>query len=225
MAQSKNAKRIMNMVYGLGAAVVIIGALFKIQHLSIGPLTGGLMLTIGLLVEAGIFVYSAFEPIEEDLDWTKVYPELADGKVSTKTSLARGKKNVKQEPKADDVQGMLSKKLDNILKEAKVDASLVSSLGNSIKNFSGATKGLSSVSESIVATNEYNQQMSLAATQMETLNGLYKSQMDTTSKQNELNSKIAQNAQALQQQMESLATNLSSLNGVYGGMLTAMSKK
>ena len=58
MAQSKSSKKLMNMVYGLGGAVVIVGALFKIQHLSIGPLTGGLMLTVGLLVEAAIFVYS-----------------------------------------------------------------------------------------------------------------------------------------------------------------------
>ena len=69
----------MNMVYGLGAAVVIIGALFKIQHISIGPLTGGVMLTIGLVTEAIVFAISAFESVEEDLDWTKVYPELGGG--------------------------------------------------------------------------------------------------------------------------------------------------
>ena len=87
MAQSKSIKRITNMVYGLGAAIVIIGALFKIQHISFGPLTGGLMLTIGLVVEALVFVYSAFEPIEEDLDWTKVYPELGSDSFESEEKL------------------------------------------------------------------------------------------------------------------------------------------
>lgn len=212
MAQSKAAKKIMNMVYGLGGAVVIIGALFKIQHLSIGPLTGGLMLTIGLLVEAAIFIYSAFEPIEEELDWTKVYPELGGEGIATGVS------------QKEDVEGMLSQKLDAMLQEASLDSQLMSSLGDSIKGFTGAAQGLSAVSETISSTNKYNEQMSMAATQMESLNGLYQSQMDSAARQTELNNTIVENSTRLKEQMESLATNLSSLNGVYGGMLSAMSK-
>ena len=134
MAQSKSTKKIFNMAYGLGAAIVILGALFKIQHISIGPLTGGLMLTIGMAVEALVFAVSAFEPIEDELDWSKVYPELADGQASGK----KGKEGAPQ-----DTQSMLSQKLDDILKEAKLDATLISSLGDSIKNFQGAAEGLS----------------------------------------------------------------------------------
>ena len=66
MAQSRSYKKTMNFVYGMGAAVVIIGALFKIQHFSIGPLTGGLMLTIGLVTEAIVFAISAFDTPEDD---------------------------------------------------------------------------------------------------------------------------------------------------------------
>ena len=77
MAQSKAYKKGMNFVYGMGAAIVIIGALFKIQHLEYGILTGGVMLTIGLVVEAIVFAISAFDTPEDDLDWSKVYPELA----------------------------------------------------------------------------------------------------------------------------------------------------
>ena len=80
MAKSKTSKKIMNMVYGLGASVVIIGALFKILHweLPLGPVKvgGGTLLAIGLLTEALIFAIAAFEPIEEGLDWTRVFPEL-----------------------------------------------------------------------------------------------------------------------------------------------------
>jgi len=199
------------MVYGLGAAIVIIGALFKIQHISFGPLTGGLMLTIGLVVEALVFVYSAFEPIEEDLDWTKVYPELGSDSFESEEKLG--------------ADGLLSQKLDNLLQEAKIDSSLMESLGNSMKNFQSAAEGLSSASESVASTNRYNEQVSMAAAQMETLNSLYKVQVENSSKQAEINSAVVENTERLKEQMESLAKNLSSLNGVYGGMLSAMSSK
>ena len=211
MAQSKSYKKTMNFVYGMGAAVVIIGALFKIQHITLGPITGGLMLTIGLIVEAGVFAVSAFDTPEDDLDWTKVYPELGqDGLVADEKLGA---------------DGMLSQKLDNLLQEAKIDATLMESLGSSMKNFQNAAEGLSAASESVASTNKYNEQVSLAAVQMETLNNLYKSQVENSSKQAELNAEVVENTQKLKEQMESLAKNLSSLNGVYGGMLSAMTVK
>ena len=208
MAQSKSTKKIFNMAYGIGAAIVILGALFKIQHISIGPLTGGLMLTIGMAVEALVFAISAFEPIDDDLDWTKVYPELGDA-----------------DEEGTGAQGMLSQKLDNLLKEAQVDTELMTNLGNSIKSFHTAAEGLSVASESISSTAKYNDQVELAATQMESLNGLYQVQMENSNKQSELNNSMIENSERLKEQMESLASNLSSLNGVYGGMLSAMSSK
>ena len=211
MAQSRNYKKTMNFVYGMGAAVVIIGALFKIQHITLGPITGGLMLTIGLLVEAGVFAVSAFDTPEEDFDWTKVYPELGQEGLVTNEKVG--------------AEGMLSQKLDNLLQEAKIDATLMESLGSSMKNFQNAAEGLSAASESVASTNKYNEQVTLAAVQMETLNNLYKSQVENSSKQAELNAEVVENTQKLKEQMESLAKNLSSLNGVYGGMLSAMTVK
>lgn len=213
MAHSRAYKKRMNFVYGMGAAIVIIGALFKIQHLSYGFLTGGFMLTIGLVVEAGVFAISAFDAPEEDLDWSKVYPELADGLSSEDDEKKLG------------ASGLLAQKLDNLLSEAKIDAGLMESLGTSMKNFQGAAEGLSSASETISATNKYNEQMSMASAQMESLNGLYKIQVDNTNYQAELNAAVVENTEKLKEQMESLAQNLSSLNGVYGGMLSAMTNK
>ena len=210
MAQSRAYKKRMNFVYGMGAAIVIIGALFKIQHFSIGPLTGGVMLTIGLVVEALVFAISAFDAPEEDLDWSKVYPELGNDE------------SLDREQGAD---GLLSQKLDALLAEANIDSSLMESLGTSMKNFQGAAEGLSAAAESISSTNKYNEQMSMAAIQMESLNGLYKLQMESSSKQTELNEAVVENTERLKEQMDSLAKNLSSLNGVYGGMLSAMSNK
>ena len=120
---------------------------------------------------------------------------------------------------------MLSKKLDNLLQEAKIDSALMNSLGSSMKNFQSAAEGLSSASESVASTNKYNEQVSLAAAQMESLNSLYKVQVENTTKQANLNSEVVENTQKLKEQMDSLAKNLSSLNGVYGNMLSAMSSK
>jgi len=219
MAQSKTTKKLFNMAYGLGAAIVIIGALFKILHwelpLGFYTLTGGDLLAIGLLTEALIFAISAFEPVDDDLDWSIVYPELAGGAASAKAN----KTTVIEEEEA---QGMLSKKLDAMLKDAKVDAALMESLGTSIRSFEGAAKGMAPTAEAMSSTKKYSEEMALAAAQMESLNSLYKVQVENGARQAEVNEKVAQNADRLKDQMEGLANNLSSLNGVYGNMLGAM---
>jgi gliding motility-associated protein GldL len=211
MAKSKASKKFMNMAYGLGAAIVIVGALFKIIHFEIGPLTGNVMLTLGLVTEAIIFALSAFEPVDDELDWSLVYPELAGGQMSKKES-------------KEDAQGLLSQKLDNLLKEAKIDGELIASLGESIRGFEGAAKNMSSTVDSVEASKKYGEELSLAAAQMESLNSLYKVQLDSASKQQSINEESVENAAKLKEQMQSLASNLSSLNGVYGGMLSAMNK-
>ncbi|ABQ04886.1 gliding motility protein GldL [Flavobacterium johnsoniae] len=210
------SKKVMNFAYGMGAAVVIVGALFKITHFEIGPLTGTVMLSIGLLTEALIFALSAFEPVEDELDWTLVYPELANGQAR--------KKEAKAET-ATDAQGLLSQKLDAMLKEAKVDGELMASLGNSIKNFEGAAKAISPTVDSIAGQKKYAEEMSMAAAQMESLNSLYKVQLESASRNAQANSEIAENAAKLKEQMASMTANIASLNSVYGGMLSAMSNK
>ena len=209
------SKKTMNFAYGMGAAVVIIGALFKITHFELGPLTGTLMLSIGLLVQAAIFALSAFEPVEDELDWTLVYPELANG---------QAKSQVKKVEKVD-AQGILSQKLDAMLKEAKIDSELMSSLGNSIKNFEGAAKAISPTVDSIASTKKYSEELSMAAAQMESLNSLYKVQLESASRNAEANKEIAENAGKLKEQMASMTANIASLNSVYGGMLSAMNNK
>ena len=203
------------MAYGLGASVVIIGALFKILHWELGPLNGGILLAIGLITEALIFAISAFEPVDDEYDWSLVYPELTGAATA-------GKKNELAEVK--DAETSLSKKLDDMLKEAGVDANLMESLGSSIKNFEGAAKGIAPTVDAMESTKKYSSEMVQAASQMESLNSLYKVQLESASKQASVNEEVVQNASALKDQMASLSTNLSSLNGVYGGMLSAMSK-
>ena len=205
------SKKVMGFLYGMGAAVVIVGALFKLMHWpGAGP-----MLVIGLLTEAAIFALSAFEPVEHELDWSLVYPELAGGEAKAKD---------KKENPAD-AQGLLSQKLDNMLKEAKIDGELMASLGNSIKNFEGAAKSISPTVDAMAGQKKYAEEMSTAAAQLEALNNLYKIQLESADRNAQANKEIAENAAKLKEQMQSMTSNIASLNAVYGGMLSAMSNR
>ncbi|TBX69599.1 gliding motility protein GldL [Flavobacterium silvisoli] len=205
------SKKTMNFAYGMGAAVVIVGALFKIQHWT----GASAMLIVGLSVEALIFGLSAFDPVDKELDWSLVYPELAGGE-----SKPREKKE-----DAKDAQGLLSQKLDNMLKEAKIDAQLMESLGNSIRNFEGAAKSISPTVDAMAGQKKYAEEMTKAASQLETLNGLYQVQLQSAERNAQINNEVAENNLKLKDQMQSLTSNLSSLNNVYGGMLSAMSNR
>jgi gliding motility-associated protein GldL len=206
------SKKVMNFAYGMGAAVVIVGALFKLMHWP----GASAMLIIGLGTEAFIFGLSAFDPVDTELDWTLVYPELAGGEA---------KKKAGKSEDAQDASGLLSQKLDAMLKEAKIDGELMASLGNSIKNFESAAKGIAPTVDSIASTKKYSEELTLAATQMESLNSLYKVQLESASRNAQINEEVAENNLKLKDQMQSLTSNLSSLNNVYGGMLSAMSNK
>ena len=203
------SKKVMNFAYGMGAAVVIVGALFKIQHWA----GASIMLIIGLGVEALIFGLSAFDPVDEELDWSLVYPELAGGQAK------------KKDEKPADAQGLLSQKLDNLLKDAKIDGALMESLGSSIRNFESAAKGISPTVDSIASQKKYSEEMSMAAAQMESLNSLYKVQLESASRNAEANKEIADNAAKLKDQMQAMTQNIASLNNVYGGMLSAMGNR
>ncbi|SFI96115.1 type IX secretion system motor protein PorL/GldL [Myroides guanonis] len=214
-------KKVMNFCYGMGASVVIIGALFKITHMELGPINGNNMLTLGLVVEALIFAISAFEPVDDDLDWTKVYPELKGGEARSIQIAGGGMigSNGGQE------EGMLSQKLDQLLKDAKIDGQLMSSLSRSIQNFEAAAKEIAPTVDSVASTRKYAEEMSLAATQLESLNSMYKVQLDSATRNAEINEEVAENNLKLKDQMKSLTNNLSSLNTVYGGMLSAMGSR
>jgi gliding motility-associated protein GldL len=204
-------KRVMEFTYGMGAAVVIVGALFKIQHWP----GASEFLIVGLLTEALIFALSAFETSADEIDWSLVYPELAGGEAKQKAK--------KEDSK--DAQGLLSQKLDTMLKEAKIDGELMASLGNSIKNFEGAAKSISPTVDAMAGQKKYAEEMGKAASQMEALNGLYQVQLQSAERNAQINNEVAENNLKLKDQMQSLTSNLSTLNNVYGGMLSAMNNK
>ncbi|WP_158962391.1 type IX secretion system motor protein PorL/GldL [Myroides fluvii] len=216
-------KKVMNFCYGMGASVVIIGALFKITHMELGPINGNNMLTLGLVVEALIFAISAFEPVDDELDWSKVYPELRGGEP---TQVRGGGSAVGfVGGGSTEEQGMLSKKLDDLLKEAKIDGELMNSLSKSIRNFEAASKEIAPTVDSVASTRKYAEEMSMAAAQLESLNSMYKVQLESATRNAEINKEVAENNIKLKEQMSALTSNLSSLNTVYGGMLSAMGNR
>ena len=202
-------KVMMHMLFQIGGAVVIIGALFKILHLEIGPLTGGVVLGLGLGTEAIIFLIGGLMLDDVREEQAEYEAHLSgEGGHSSSSGSEEG----------------LSSKIDSILKEAKLDVSLVNGLTKSIKNLEASAEALSPAAEAVSSSQSYSEQLSNATKQLEALSALYKSQTNDANAQSTYNKQVAENAEQLKSQMESLSTNLASLNQVYKGMLTAMNK-
>ncbi len=157
--QSKKGKKFMAYLYGWGAAIVIIGAMFKIQHWpGAGP-----MLVAGLSIEAIIFFFSAFEPVHEEYKWELVYPELAHGHdgLDGKKMLAK---------KSGDA---VSQQLDKMLGEAKIGPELIESLGTGMKSLSDQASKLTNITDANLATNSYVDSIKKAATNVDSLSTSY----------------------------------------------------
>ena len=203
--ESKKGKNLMSKLYGWGASVVILGAMFKILHWD----GADLMLTIGLTTEAVIFFISGFEKPHTEYDWSLVYPELAG--------------------MSDDEQKSPVQELDNMLVKAKVDSDLIQSLGDGLRKVNKAANGIGSVTDIADSTQEYSKQVTEAAKKLENINDLYETQIKSSVQQAEATKRMAanmtsslDNAEQMRVEMEMLKTNLSELNSVYGNMLNAM---
>lgn len=209
--ESKKWKKTMNFIYGVGAAVVIVGALFKILHLP----GANIMLSVGLLTEAGIFTISAFEPVHSEPDWSLVYPELAGGDPSKKSNGAG-----------------VSQQLDSMLSQAKVGPELIESLGSGLTSLSSNVKEMSSLSNAAVATNEYVDATNKATSNMGNIADSSAVVSDSlgsfSSSLSSVMNNLSESEQATAQfkdEIGQLNQNLSNLNNIYGNMLSAMGNK
>ena len=193
-------------LYGWGAALVIIGALFKIEHLP----GASIMLILGLSTEAIIFFFSAFEKPHVETDWSLVYPELAHMEDP----------NAAKRP---------AQQLDDALAKAKIDNELIESLNDGLRSFGDSARQLNETVTAASGISEYNSQIQEGVKNMNALNSLYELQLQTSNHQMEATTLFLQNLQSsvddskrFQEQVSSLADNLEQLNKVYGNMLTAM---
>lgn len=249
---SKRWKQFMAKLYGIGASVVILGALFKIQHYP----GASIMLIAGLGTEAIIFFFSAFEPPHEEVDWTLVYPELATGERREESPAEKG--------------GSVTEQLDKMLEDAKIEPDLIASLGDGMRNLSTQASKLQDITDASVATEEYTsslrgasekvgelsnsyekasqaltglsdaqangettgEQLQKMGQNLQELNSVYETQLQELKNSSELYSGInelmtnlsesVEDTRKYKENISELASNLSQLNTVYGNMLAAM---
>ena len=211
IVRSKGFKNFMTKLYGLGAAVVILGALFKINHYP----GADIMLIVGLLTEAFIFFFSAFEPPHVEPDWSLVYPELAgmyeDHHTAELEEMMGGGSNMSA-----------SQELDNMLEEAKIGPELIESLGSGLRNLSENANNMSDITDASVASGEYATSIRNASTEISALSETY---INTSNVLTESTEKIAKSAEAIDfseidggafnDELNKVSTNLSALNSVY----------
>ena len=161
IVQSSGWKNFTSKLYGFGASIVIIGALFKIMHWN----GAGIALTAGLLIEAVIFFFSAFEPLHEELDWTLVYPELAG--MSDPDEIDE----YKEQAIADRNVGL--QKFDELFQQSQINAEDVRSLGKHLNTISSTTETIGDITSSSLATKEYFDKMGSAAQNMDNVATAY----------------------------------------------------
>lgn len=202
---SKGWKKFMAKLYGIGAAVVIVGALFKIQHWPFA----GIMLTVGLGTEAIIFLFSAFEPIHEDPNWELVYPELALGHSddldhdALPVASGRGR-NIGGGSGVTD-------QLDKLLEEAKIDSELIGRLGDGMRRLGDNAQQLTSVTTAAAATDSYVNSLQAASQKVSSLSEAYERASVSISGL----TSTTQEGESFGEQMQKVSKNLAALNNVY----------
>jgi gliding motility-associated protein GldL len=198
---SKGWKKFMSKLYGFGAAVVIVGALFKIQH---WPFAGP-MLIVGLSTEALIFIFSAFEPIHEDPNWELVYPELALGHSDdldhANLPAGRGGRG----------GSGISGELDKMLEEAKIDSKLLERLGDGMRTLGDNAAQLKGVTSAAAATDGYVTSLQAASEKVSSLSEAYERASVSIAG---LTSNTAE-GESFGEQMQKVSKNLAALNNVY----------
>ncbi len=240
LVQSSGWKNFMAKLYGFGATVVIVGALFKINHWP----GGTWIITAGLVTEALIFFFSAFEPLHEELDWTLVYPELAG--MSDPDEIENFKDNV-YEPGNRPVENV-----GDVLGSTGLNDDALKKLGQGFTQLGESASALAEISGATVATKDFVSSMQGAANSMgglhetysssadsikqsatvlssayfETADSIKKSGGDMANSYRELSetikggqSSIIQGSKDYEQQLTLLGKNLSELNNVYSNQI------
>jgi len=188
--------KIMPKVYGFGAAIVILGAMFKIMHWP----GAGAMLVVGLTTEAIIFIISAFQPVHKPTDWSKVYPQLAEdeeGEYIESSNVAS----------ADNV----TNKLSDMMSNANINQDTINKLGKGLSNLSDNASKLANLSDASVATTEYAKNVKTASNKMADVNKSYDKTLDAMNSM----ANAAGDAKGYNEQVKNITKNLGALNSMY----------
>lgn len=217
--QASKQEKLTNFLYNFFAAIVIIGALCKITHTNPLGISANLILTVGLVAEAFVFMYSAFfDKPKGEYEWEIVYPELLSGEVvqrKTATVAAAGNN--------------LTAELDKVLADAKLDKEVFERLRNSLDKFGLAVNELNTTTTAVASTQQYSKEIAKASANISALNAIYEQQIENSKKQVDINrqfieemQKSSGSSEQFLKEMQELSANINALNKVYGGMLNAM---
>ena len=193
LAKITGFKKTLHIVASGGAAVVIVGALFKIMHWpGAAP-----MLIIGLLTEAVIFLLYAFDIPHEEWDWSLAYPELVDMGTHGHEEHEEG--------------ATVTQQLDVMLENAKIGPDLIQSLGSGMKALSDNASKIADISNATTATNEYVDNLKSASKNVSNLSDSYSKAAESLmglSVSNDAGSSFGE-------QLNKVSKNLSALNASY----------
>ncbi|ACE05697.1 hypothetical protein Aasi_0254 [Candidatus Amoebophilus asiaticus 5a2] len=189
---------IMPKIYGIGAAVVIAGAMFKLLNWP----GGALMLGVGLTTEAIIFFLSSFEPTPKEVDWTKVYPELDENYVGSPSVSNRG-----QHQPIDSI----SDKLEDMFAKAKIDGALLERLGQGMQHLVASATHIADLTHAAQATEKYTVNLEKASNALESM---YISQSNVLNAMQKLDG-LAENAHNFHQGLQGLTEILNKANVAY----------
>lgn len=212
LVQSKAYKNFMAKLYGWGAAVVIFGALFKIQHWA-GATP---MLIIGMSTEVLIFFMSAFEPPHKEFDWSLVYPEFA--------FMNEGADKIEAPLSGTDEQGNalalenkdpLSAKLDKMLEDANITPDLIDRLGRGMENLANSAQAMNGMAEAAASTDKFVSSMDGAAAAIENLKQATESVNTLTTIYQETAQALTSGDASYADEMKKLAGSLASVNAMY----------
>lgn len=197
MAEKKKFKVTLDAIVSWGATVVIIGALFKIMHWP----GGGIVISVGLLVEAALFFIMGFQPPHKDPKWEKVYPQLSDNYTGDLPDMNKAVKLNELEIKGG----------GGALPDLQVGEDFVAKVRQGLDNFSSKISAISSAADASVATEEFTVKIKEASTKAGNLGEAF----DTAGTGVREIANASEISKDYHTQISRLGKNISELNGVY----------
>ena len=195
--ETERGKRIKNLIIGVGASVVLIGALAKLEHWAIA----GTMLIVGMCTEAFIFALLGILPPHKDYYWEKLYPELNIAPDEEELAIEQDKR----------IQGTLTQQFDNMLEQGNVDSSLIKRLGDNLNKLGENINKLSDVADVSASTSQYSEKAKEAAGALSEMKVAY----NEATKAAQLLASGADETKKYHEQVQVVTKNLAQLNAIY----------
>jgi len=213
LVRSKGYKNFMSKLYGWGAAVVIIGALFKINHWP----GGTIMLIIGMGTETVIFFLSAFEPPHVEFDWTLVYPQLAGMENPESIEGVKNDELLSTETNNNAVisSDPITARLDQMLEEVNITPELIERLGHGMENLAESANSISGIASAAASTDKFVNSLDQASEAVNKMKAASEAVNNLTTIYEETAQALTSGDASYADEMKKLAGSLASVNAMY----------